>query len=349
MTPEFISRLIGMVVLTILGARFGTDIAPSLSVPTASGSLIIALVGFLTGLILTPWVTVRPIKALRRFINEMPVERLLLTLFGGLVGLLLALLLAYPLALLPAPFSEFAPATVSLLSTYLGMTIFGTRNREILDVLGARFGTPSGRLAGLSTRNLILDTSVLIDGRIVEVAETGFLGGNLVLPRFVLSELHRVADSSDPLRRNRGRRGLSLLNKLQRSDIVPVRIVEDDFEDIQEVDDKLIALAIAMTASIITTDYNLNQVADAQGVPVLNLNRLSNAVRPMVIPGESMAIRIIQEGRDADQGVGYLDDGTMIVVENGKRYMDRNVQVTVTKFINRDTGRMIFAVPEAEA
>jgi uncharacterized protein YacL len=246
------------------------------------------------------------------------------------------------------PLNWFAPSTVSVVGGYLGMTIFGTRSREILDTLGARLGKPSGRMAGLSTRNLLLDTSVLIDGRIVDVAETGFIGGTLIIPRFVLSELHRVADSSDPLRRSRGRRGLNLLNKLQRDDMVVVRIVEDDIDTVQEVDDKLVALAIQMTASIITNDYNLNQVADAQGVPVLNLNRLANALRPMFIPGEAFAIRIIQEGRDPEQGIGYLDDGTMVVVENGKRYMDRTVQVEVTKLINRDTGRMIFAVPEAD-
>jgi uncharacterized protein YacL len=317
MTPDFVSRIIGMVILTILGARVGTDIAPQLNLNPVSSSIIIALVGFLAGLILTPWLTVRPVRAIRRFVTEMPIERLLLTLFGGFAGLLLALMLAYPLSLLIEPLNWFAPSAVSVVGGYLGMTIFGTRSREILDTLGARLGKPSGRMAGLSTRNLLLDTSVLIDGRIVDVAETGFIGGTLIIPRFVLSELHRVADSSDPLRRSRGRRGLNLLNKLQRDDMVVVRIVEDDIDTVQEVDDKLVALAIQMTASIITNDYNLNQVADAQGVPVLNLNRLANALRPMFIPGEAFAIRIIQEGRDPEQGIGYLDDGTMVVV--GKR------------------------------
>jgi uncharacterized protein YacL len=204
-------------------------------------------------------------------------------------------------------------------------------------------------LAGLSSRKLILDTSVLIDGRICEISDTGFIGGTLIMPRFVLSELHRVADSSDPLRRKRGRRGIEMLNKLQRTDSIPIRIVDDDFEDIQAVDNKLVALAIQMTASIITNDYNLNQVAEAQGVPVLNINALANAVRSIYIPGETFAIRIIQEGRDDRQGVGYLDDGTMVVVENGANYMDRSIEVEVTKLINKDTGRMIFAIPESES
>jgi uncharacterized protein YacL len=164
-----------------------------------------------------------------------------------------------------------------------------------------------------------------------------------------LSELHRVADSSDPLRRNRGRRGLNMLNKLQRSEVVAVRIVEEDFEDISAVDDKLIALALQINASVVTNDYNLNQVANAQSVEVLNINQLANAVRSIYIPGEKFAIRVFQEGKDEGQGVGYLEDGTMVVVENGRRYMDRTITVEVTKLINRETGRMIFAVPESES
>ena len=199
-----------------------------------------------------------------------------------------------------------------------------------------------------SSRKLLLDTSVLIDGRIKDIVETGFIGGSLILPRFVLSELHRVADSSDALRRNRGRRGLNMLNKLQRSDIANVRIVEEDFEDIQAVDDKLVALALQMDALVMTNDYNLNQVAEAQGVTVLNVNQLANAVRSIYIPGEIFAIRVIQEGTQEEQGIGYLEDGTMVVIEHGQRYMDRTINVEVTKLINRDTGRMIFAVPENE-
>ena len=349
MTLDFASRMIGLVVFTIIGIRLGVDSAETSRIlPRQSGGFLFGVVGILFGLIMTPWITVRPIKGLRRSITELPVERLLMSLVGLLVGLMVALLAAYPLSLLDFPFSSYVPAILVVICAYLGITIFGVRSKEITDTLGSRLGRPSGRLAGLSSRKLVLDTSVLIDGRITDIAETGFIGGTLVVPRFVLSELHRVADSSDPLRRKRGRRGLNMLNKLQQNEVVPLRIVEDDFEDIQQVDDKLVALAMQMTASVVTNDFNLNQVAEAQGVPVLNMNALANAVRSIYIPGETFAIRIIQEGRDDGQGVGYLDDGTMVVVENGRNYMDRTIPVEVTKLINRETGRMIFAVPESE-
>ncbi len=348
MTLDFASRMIGLVVFTIIGIRLGVDSAEILGLAPQSGGFLFGVVGILFGLIMTPWITVRPVMGLRRSISEMPVERLLMSLLGLLIGLLIALLAAYPLSLLDFPFSSYVPAILVIICAYLGLTIFGIRSKEITDTLGSRLGRPSGRLAGLSSRKLVLDTSVLIDGRITDIAETGFIGGTLVVPRFVLSELHRVADSSDPLRRKRGRRGLNMLNKLQQNEVVPLRIVEDDFEDIQQVDDKLVALAMQMTASVVTNDFNLNQVAEAQGVPVLNMNALANAVRSIYIPGETFAIRIIQEGRDDGQGVGYLDDGTMVVVENGRNYMDRTIPVEVTKLINRETGRMIFAVPESE-
>lgn len=348
MTPEFTSRIIGLIVFSIFGVRFGVDTADVLNLNPESGAILFGLVGVLFGLIMTPWLTVRPVRYIRRSINEWPIERLLMSIVGLLIGLLIALLAAYPLSLLQAPFGTYVPGILVAVCGYLGLTIFGLRSKEITDTLGTRLGKPSGRLAGLSSRKLVLDTSVLIDGRITDIAETGFIGGTLIVPRFVLSELHRVADSSDPLRRKRGRRGLNMLNKLQQNDLIPMRIVEDDFDDIQQVDDKLVALAMQMTASVVTNDFNLNQVAEAQGVPVLNINALSNAVRSIYIPGETFAIRIIQEGRDEGQGVGYLDDGTMVVVENGKNYMDRTIPVEVTKLINRETGRMIFAVPESE-
>lgn len=348
MTPDFTSRMIGLVVFTFLGIRLGMDIAITVDLPSDSTAFAFGLVGALFGLVMTPWVTVRPIRAIRRSINEWAVERLMMSIIGLLLGLLIALLASYPLSLLDPPFSTYIPAGLAVVCGYLGFTIFGIRSGEIGDTLGARLGKPSGRLAGLSSRKLVLDTSVLIDGRICEIADTRFMGGTLIMPRFVLSELHRVADSSDPLRRKRGRRGIEMLNKLQRNDMIPIRIVDDDFDDIQAVDNKLVALALQMTASIITNDYNLNQVAEAQGVPVLNINALANAVRSIYIPGEIFAIRVIQEGRDDEQGVGYLDDGTMVVIENGANYMDRSIEVEVTKLINRETGRMIFAMPASE-
>lgn len=349
MTSDFLSRLIGLVVFTFVGARLGTDAARFINLDPLSSAFIFGLVGVLFGVIMTPYLTVRPIRAVRRAINEQPIERLLVACLGLLLGLLAGLLLAYPLSLLDAPLGTLLPPAVSMVSGYLGFSTFSIRSREILDMLTERVGTSGERVSAVSLRKLILDTSVLIDGRIADIAETGFLGGTLIVPRFVMNELHRVADSSDLLRRNRGRRGLSILNKIQRSDSVPVRIVDDDFEDIHDVDNKLIALAIQLSAAVITNDYNLGQVAEAQGVTVLNVNQLANAVRVVHIPDEVFAVRIIQAGRDQNQGVGYLDDGTMVVVENGKSYMDRTINVRVTKLINRETGRMIFAVPDHES
>lgn len=347
MSPDFISRIIGMVLFAILGARFGFDSASNLNLSPEASGFIFGMVGTLFGIIMTPWISVRPVRGLRRSINEWPVERLLTSIGGLLLGLAIALLVAYPLSLLEPPLGTYLPAIVVIICAYLGITIFGLRSKEIAEALGAR-GRNINRAIGASSRKLLLDTSVLIDGRITDIADTGFLGGNLIVPRFVLSELHRVADASDPLRRKRGRRGLEMLNRLQRNDIIPMKIVEEDFDDIPQVDDKLVALAQRLSAVIVTNDFNLNQVAESQGVAVLNINALANAVRSAYIPGETFAIRIIQEGRDDNQGVGYLDDGTMVVVENGKNYMDRTINVEVTKLITKDTGRMIFAIPENE-
>ena len=190
-----------------------------------------------------------------------------------------------------------------------------------------------------------MDTSVLIDGRIVEIAQTGFLGGKLIVPRFVLSELHQVADSSDSIKRNRGRRGLAILNELQRDPQIELRIIEDDITLLSEVDDKLVALAVQRNGGIITNDFNLNQVATAQNVMVLNINALANAVRSIYIPGESFSIYVLQEGREENQGVGYLEDGTMVIIENGNNYLDRTINVEVTRLITREAGRILFAKP----
>jgi uncharacterized protein YacL len=296
---------------------------------------------------MTPWITTRPVRFANRVIIEMPIDVLFLALIGLLLGLLIGLLLAYPLSLISGLPGMILPAIVSAVAAYLGMTIFKVRSREIWEFLGDRLGMGAARsrMQMNTTRELILDTSVLIDGRIVDIARTGFLGGLLVVPRFVLTELHQVADSPDPLRRNRGRRGLAKLNELQRDTDIPLRIVEDDFESITEVDNKLVMLAIQREALLVTNDFNLAKVAEAQNVSVLNVNLLANAVRTIYIPGETFSIHVIQEGRDPDQGVGYLEDGTMVVIANGKRYMDRTINVTVTRLINQATGRMIFAEP----
>ncbi len=346
-TIDFISRIIGLFVFTILGARIGADSAPSLDLPADAGAVIIGLVGALVGLILTPWITVRPVQAMNKAIREMPIHVFFVAMIGAFVGLGIGLMVSYPLSLLPVPLSSFVPPAASLVCGYIGVTVFRNRAREIWDMLFDRTNSKIARaVAAQSSRQMLVDTSVLIDGRIVEISKTGFLGGTLLIPRFVMTELHQVADSSDTLRRNRGRRGLIKLNELQRNNITPVKVIDDDIDDIPEVDNKLVALAIQMEAYLLTNDYPLSKVAESQGVTVLNMNLLANAVRSVYIPGETFPLHIIQEGRDSGQGVGYLDDGTMVVVENGKDYIDRTVRVTVTKLINREAGRMIFAVPE---
>jgi uncharacterized protein YacL len=188
-----------------------------------------------------------------------------------------------------------------------------------------------------------LDTSVIIDGRIADISRTGFIGGTMLIPRFVLSELQHIADSSNMLRRNRGRRGLDMLNRLQKESVTPIRISDMDTDEAEEVDSKLVTLAREMDCPIITNDYNLNRVAELQGVTVLNINELANAVKVLFLPGESMQVRIIQEGKEVGQGVGYLDDGTMVVVEDGRRHIGRSVQVIVTKVLQTAAGRMVFA------
>lgn len=344
---DFASRIIGLFVFTFIGAWLGADASSALSMPADASSLLFALVGALVGLILTPWITVRPVRALSHSVKEMPIEVFFMTLIGAFVGLLLALLAVYPLSLLPPPFNHVIPPAVTIIGFYIGISIFRLRSREIWEVLGEEMGVKRSRMFTMqSSRQLLLDTSVLIDGRIVEIAKTGFVGGTMLIPRFVLAELHQVADSSDTLRRNRGRRGLIKVNELQRNNVVPVRVIEDDIEEIQEVDSKLVALALRMDAYLVTNDYPLSKVAEGQGVTVLNMNLLANAVRSAYIPGETFPLHVIQEGKDTGQGVGYLDDGTMVVVENGRQFMDRTIRVTVTKLINREAGRMIFAVPE---
>ncbi|MDX2140930.1 MAG: PIN domain nuclease [Chloroflexota bacterium] len=351
MSIDFIFRMVGMVVCALIGARFGLDSSPAVGLPPEAASLLFALIGVLFGLIITPYVTLRPIRLVSRVINGMAVEVVFMAIIGMLLGLLLGLLLAYPLSLLQPPLGGLLPPIVSVVFAYLGLTLFTVRSREFWAFLTDWLGIGRRRaFAGADIeRQLLLDTSVLIDGRIVDIAKTGFMGGTLVVPRFVVQELQRVADSSDAQRRNRGRRGVDKLKELQREPAISFKIVDDDIEGTDEVDDKLIQLSLKINAPIVTIDFPLNRVAEAQGATVLNINLLANAVRSVYIPGETFALRIIQDGKEMGQGVGYLEDGTMVIVENGRQYMDRSIYVTVTKLINKETGRIIFATPEQSA
>jgi len=197
------------------------------------------------------------------------------------------------------------------------------------------------------SQSKILDTSVIIDGRIFDICKTGFVEGPLIIPAFILEELRHIADSSDALKRNRGRRGLDVLNRIQKELDIPVRIYEKDFDDINEVDSKLLKLGEILKGAVITNDYNLNKVAEFQGVPVLNVNELANAVKPVVLPGEEMVVQVIKDGKETGQGIGYLDDGTMIVVDGGKKHVGETIDVMVTSVLQTAAGRMIFAKPKA--
>lgn len=202
---------------------------------------------------------------------------------------------------------------------------------------------------GTGEELILLDTSVIIDGRIADIAETHFLSGKLILPRFVLKELQLIADSSDPLKRNRGRRGLDILNRIKKNPHLEVKIQEVDFPEFSTVDAKLVKLGQVVNAKVFTNDYNLNKVAELQGVKVLNINELANALKPVVMPGEAMQVKILKEGKEHDQGVAYLNDGTMVVVDNGRRRIGQTLNVTVTSVLQTQAGRMIFAkLGEAE-
>jgi uncharacterized protein YacL len=264
-------------------------------------------------------------------------------LIGGLLGLtggvLISSIINSSLSfIVPNEQRFFVQFLLSILLGYLGV-ILGIKRAEgfhISDIVRTlKGGSPDENIK-------ILDTSVIIDGRISDICETGFLEGTFILPQFILQELQYIADSSDPLKRARGRRGLDILHKIQKMADLNVKIIEEDFPKIKDVDSKLVALAKVLNAKIITNDFNLNKVAELQGVAVLNINELANAVKPVVLPGETMKVFVLKEGKEVGQGVAYLDDGTMVVVENARRYIGKNVEVAVTSVLQTTAGRMIF-------
>ncbi|MCL4489746.1 MAG: PIN domain nuclease [Chloroflexi bacterium] len=346
MSIEFLLRLIGMFVFALVGWKIG-DTLGSGAENQIRFVIILALAGGALGLLITPWVTIRPYVWARRTIRQVPAQQLLAATVGLIVGLIIAALSAFPLSLLPEPWRSVFPFMSLVIFGYLGAWVMIMRERDFFAILGGRLGR-DGFARASNDKSVLLDTSVIIDGRIADVSRTGFIDGTMTIPRFVLAELQHIADSPDALRRNRGRRGLDMLNKLQKESIVPIRITDLDVEDVHEVDDKLVRLARNLHCPIITNDYNLNRVAELQGVRVLNVNELANAVRAVVLPGETMKVRVVQEGKELGQGIAYLDDGTMVVVENGKKYLNSNLDVTVTRMLQTNQGRMIFAAPAEE-
>jgi uncharacterized protein YacL len=300
----------------------------------------------LIGALLFPLAFGKPLTQLYHRIASLSASQIIASFMGLGAGLLLAALLAFPLARLPEPFGPVLPFLAAVGFGTLGLGIMSLRYRELFQILNIKLPASRPEESPIPMREpLLLDTSVIIDGRIADVSNTGFLRGELIVPRFVLNELQFVADSADAMRRARGRRGLEVLKRLQKESPWPVRIVDNDPPDAQRVDEKLIMLAKQWNCPIVTNDYNLNKVASLQGVTVLNINELANAVKTVVLPGESLHLQIIQPGREAGQGVGYLEDGTMVVVEEGLAYLDRSIEVSVTKVLQTAAGRMIFAKP----
>ncbi len=348
MSVEFVFRLIGMIVFAIVGVYWGAYLGNILGDRADTYAVLFGLVGALAGLLLTPFLTPRPARALRALLARVSAQTLVAGLMGLVVGLIIAALLAFPLSLLPEPLRSVLPFLGVLLFSYFGVAVFVMRQNDILSTLRltipTRFGSPDEGGQGAAVgRTILLDTSVIIDGRIADIARTGFLSGTLLIPRFVLNELQYIADSADSLRRQRGRRGMEVLGQLQKNTVIPVRISDIDVEGARDVDDKLVILARQLRCPILTNDYNLNRVAELQGVAVLNVNELANAVKSVLLPGEALEVSIIQEGKEVGQGVGYLDDGTMVVVEDGRDYLNSKVTVVVTKVLQTAAGRMIFA------
>jgi uncharacterized protein YacL len=266
-------------------------------------------------------------------------------LIGAAIGSVLGIIGAYFFALVirnsiqAGPTQSFLQIMVMLIMTYVGLLVGGTKGDLLnLSALGGIFG---GEKQTKRTYK-ILDTSVIIDGRIADIAETGFLDGILVIPQFVLRELQLVADSADSLKRNRGRRGLDILQRLQKTTSLQIQIIEDDFPTVREVDMKLIELAKVYEGKIITNDFNLNKVAQLQGVAVLNINELANSLKPIVLPGEIMRVFILKEGKEYNQGVAYLDDGTMVVVDNARKMIGKTIDISVTSVLQTTAGKMIF-------
>ena len=335
------------------------------------GSLICILLGTVLGGLIGFLASPYFIRCLKRFsawveqqLGKMPIHDVIAGAIGLAIGLIIANLLGYSFAKIPVV-GDYIPVIFSIVFGYLGITITIKKRQELTGLFDfvprfmkefakmkeMRTGAsqaPAGAAAVAPKEDKaykLLDTSVIIDGRIADICDTGFIEGTLLIPVFVLEELQHIADSSDVLKRTRGRRGLDILQRIRQTTKVKVEITNVDFDDIAEVDSKLVRLGQQVGGKIITNDYNLNKVAQLRGVEVLNINELSNAVKPVVIPGETMHVTIVKAGKEPGQGVAYLDDGTMIVVENGYHHMNESITVEVTSALQTAAGRMIFAKP----
>ena len=312
-----------------------------------ASSIIMGLIGYALAPLLIRKFS-HMLKWIEANLQKMPIKDLI----GGGIGLIFGLIVA---SLMRGSFNElpyigpFLPIVFTLVFGYIGMSVGSKKKEDLFGVfsilkLGSKEKIVKDDIkVKNSPKPKVLDTSVIIDGRIADICKSGFIEGPLVIPNFVLEELRHIADSSDALKRNRGRRGLDVLNKIRKELDIPVEITNRDFKEIQEVDTKLVKLAQVLDGFVVTNDYNLNKVAELQGVTVLNINELANAVKPVVLPGEEMFLHVVKDGKEQGQGVAYLDDGTMIVIENGKTKIGESIYVVVTSVLQTAAGRMIFA------
>ena len=333
----------GLIGITLVIAQLAV-FQPAPGAPVLVVAWVLAWI--VLGFSLLPYLTVIPAMAALRAVQQLSTAEFVTAIIGLFLGLLLGLLLGLPLSALPSPIGTVAPLGISV---FLGLAMVGLTVAKRHDLITAaeslgiiRRASPDGEQA---VPRILVDTSAIIDGRIADIAESGFLFGILEVPRFVLDEVQRLADSSDSMRRTRGRRGLEILARMRKSGITPVQVIDEDAPGTPEVDSKLVALAKRNGRAVLTNDLNLNRIADLQGVRVLNVNSLANAVKPALLPGEELRVRVIQPGKDAGQGVAYLDDGTMVVVEGGAKAIDSELDVTVTRVLQTVAGRMVFAHP----
>jgi uncharacterized protein YacL len=328
-----VKRLIVRALLVLACSISGYFIAYYMMAAASSYAVFQAIIGFIIGFIVALLVI-----RVEKDIRKLSLRIIAVGVTGMVIGLMIALMLGFGLNMvIKITQNQHVVPWIYLLLTgilgYLGLVLGSKKVEEF------NFRPSEEKESG---NHRLLDTSVIIDGRIADICDAGFLDGALIVPRFVLNELQFIADSSDSMKRSRGRRGLDVLNRMQKSSSITIEIVEQDFPKIKGVDGKLVALAQKINAKLLTNDYNLNKVAELQGVRVLNVNELANAMKPVVLPGEPMVVKIIREGKEAGQGVGYLDDGTMIIVDSAQKMINSTVEVIVTSVLQTTAGRMIF-------
>lgn len=350
-------QIAGVLIGALLGQQMsawrttgsGQWMDPLIGANSGSGSMFATSVGAFIGFMLATSIASPLVRAIQRGIDRLSVFPMA-DLLSGSMGLAFGLALSsflYPFITDIPRIGEVLAASVALTLGYAGIRLGIHKRGEIGDWINTRKAAEATKEESPRyEEHKILDTSVIIDGRIADICKTGFIEGTLVIPEFVLEELQHIADSSDLLKRNRGRRGLDILNKIQKELDVRVLIYEDASEEPGEVDSKLVKLAKAMKGKVVTNDFNLNKVCELQGVSVLNINDLANAVKPVVLPGEEIVVQVIKDGKEHGQGVAYLDDGTMIVVEGGRDFIGTTMEVLVTSVLQTSAGRMIFAKPK---